>query len=439
MLKTLGKKLMNNIGLKLLALFFAIALWMVVVNIDNPVVRKPMTLSVTMKNQEYITELGKYMDTLGDSNTVTFYYTTKRSIWENISSTDFQAMADLKKIEAKENGTYRVPVVVSAIRNASQITIEEKQLYLEVALEDLGKKQFQIKAATSGTVADGCALGNVTIDNANVVQVSGPVSVVGLIDSVVATVNVDGMATDITDNVVPVFYDAEGNVVDTTKLEKSIETVNISAQILNTKDVPLELSYIGIPAEGYCLAEVSSNPKTVRVKGTAASLNTFDKVVIPAEVLDVTNAADNIEKTIDISTYLPTGISLVIGSDAKVNITAKMETVETKEFRIPITNLTAAGLRNGFQLTYADRYLNVSISAGKTALAHLNASGITGTINVERLQEGTHIVKVTLDLDEKVYEVPDITTGISVSRIPESEAGNAGNGTDGSSGEESQQ
>ena len=80
MLKTLGRKLMNNIGLKLLALFLAVALWMVVVNIDDPSVRKSMTISVSLKNQDYITEMGKYLDILGESNTVTFYYTTKRSV-----------------------------------------------------------------------------------------------------------------------------------------------------------------------------------------------------------------------------------------------------------------------------------------------------------------------------------------------------------------------
>ena len=72
MLKTLGKKLMNNFGLKLLAILLAIVLWMVVINIDDPAVRKTMTLSVTMKNQDYITEMGKYMDILGDRNTVKF-------------------------------------------------------------------------------------------------------------------------------------------------------------------------------------------------------------------------------------------------------------------------------------------------------------------------------------------------------------------------------
>ena len=430
MLKTLGKKLMNNFGLKLLAILLAIVLWMVVINIDDPAVRKTMTLSVTMKNQDYITEMGKYMDILGDSNTVTFMYTTKRGIWENISSTDFSATADLKKIEAKENGTYRVPVIVSAIRNASQITIESKQLYLEVTLEDLGKKQFQIKANTSGTVADGCALGNVTIDNANVVQVSGPVSLVNAIDSVVATVNVDGMSADITDNVVPVFYDVNGEVIDTTKLEKSIDTVNITAQILNTKDIPLELSYMGEPEAGYCLTEVLSNPKTVRVKGTAATLNTLDRVVVPAEVLDLTGVTSDVEKTIDISTYLPEGVSLVISSDAKVNITAKIEEMETKEFRIPISNITAAGLKTGYQLAYAEKYLNVSIRAGRTALGYLNSANITGTIDVENLKEGTHTVTVILELDRTIYEISDVVTEISITHVSESETGNTENNSE---------
>ena len=181
MLKTLGGKIMNNIGLKLLALLLAIVLWMAVVNIDDPSVRKSMTISVSLKNQEYITDMGKYMDILGESNTVTFSYSTKRSVWDNLSNADFSATADMQKIEAKENGGFRVPVSVVATRNANQITIESKQLYIDVSLEDLGRKQFPIKTNTSGTVAEGCALGNVTIGSANVVQVSGPASVINAI------------------------------------------------------------------------------------------------------------------------------------------------------------------------------------------------------------------------------------------------------------------
>lgn len=425
MLKTLGGKLMNNIGLKLLALFLATALWMVVVNTEDPAVRKSMTISVSMKNQDYITDMGKYMDVLNESNTVTFYYTTKRSVWDSISSSDFSATADMEKIEAKANGGYRVPVTVTATRNVNQITIESKQLYLDVALEDLGKKQFQIRANTSGTVADGCALGNVEIESTNVVQVSGPASVVNSIDSVIATINVNEMSTDITDNVVPVFYNANGEVIDTTKLEKSVESVRITAQILNTKEVPLVLSTTGTPAEGYQLVSVSSDPTTVRVKGVAAVLNTLDKIVIPAEVLDLTGATSTIEKTIDISTYLD-GVSLVISSDAKVNITAEIEPIETVEYRIPVENITANGLKSGYQLSYAQRHVVLNITAGRLAHGALNAANIKGTIDVSGLSEGTHTVAVSFVLDGTVYRTETAWVDIEIKDAGSNEGENAG-------------
>lgn len=430
MLKALGGKLVNNIGLKLLALFFAIVLWVVVVNTDDPIVRKSMTVSVSMKNQEYITDMGKYMDILNEGNTVTFYYATKRSVWEGISSADFLATADMTKIEAKANGGYRVPVVVSATRNANQITIETKQLYLEVALEDLGKQQFQIKANTAGKVADGCALGTVTIDSANVVQVTGPASVINSIDSVIATVNVDGMSTDITDNVVPVFYDENGEVIDTTKLEKSVESVRITAQILNTKEVSLVLSATGKPAEGYKLVEVSCEPTTVRVKGVAAVLNTLDKIEIPAEVLDLTEATSTIDKTIDISTYLEEGVSLVISSDAKVNIRAEIEPIETKEYMIPVSNITANGLKSGHQLDYVDTHVRVKITAVRSAHNAINASDIKGVIEAGNMKEGTHTAEVTFGLDTSVYQTETAYVEVELKRVSGSTGENSSESTE---------
>lgn len=434
MLKTLGGKLVNNIGLKLLALFFATVLWIVVVNTDDPMVRKSMTVSVTMKNQEYITDMGKYMDVLNDSNTVTFYYTTKRSVWDGISSADFSAIADMEKIEAKANGGYRVPVIVSAIRNANQITIETKQLYLDVALEDLGKQQFQIKANTSGKVADGCALGTVAIDSTNVVQVTGPASVINSIDSVIATINVDGMSTDITDNVVPVFYDGNGEVIDTTKLEMSVESVRITAQILNTKSVPLVLSTTGTPAEGYQLVGVSCEPETVRVKGVVAVLNTLDRITIPAAVLDLTGATSNIEKTIDISTYLEEGVSLVISSDAKVNISAEIEPIETKEYKVPVSNITANGLKSGYQLSYVERYVRVNVTAGRSAHNRLNASDIKGTIEVGNMEAGTYTAAVTFSLDPAVYQTEATFTEVEIKLVGGSTGENNSESTENNGG-----
>lgn len=143
MLKNLAKKLTNNLGLKVLAVLFAIALWIVVVNIDDPVKPAQYTISVTQDNMDYLTSNGKYSETLGGKNTVTFTASAKRSILEKLSNTDFTAVADMEKIEYVEgDGVCRVPITITCSKyNSNTVTISSKQQYLDVTVEDLGNVQ----------------------------------------------------------------------------------------------------------------------------------------------------------------------------------------------------------------------------------------------------------------------------------------------------------
>ena len=50
----------NNLGLKLLALVFSIALWIIVVNVDDPSQSKNFTATVQVINAEVLANQGKY-------------------------------------------------------------------------------------------------------------------------------------------------------------------------------------------------------------------------------------------------------------------------------------------------------------------------------------------------------------------------------------------
>ena len=113
MLQKFGKRVMNNFGLKILAVLFAVVLWIVVVNIDDPSNSKPYTTSVSLENKSYITSMGKWADYLDGKNTITFSVYAKRSVHNTLTNANFTATADAQKIEYDEKtGTYRVPVVV---------------------------------------------------------------------------------------------------------------------------------------------------------------------------------------------------------------------------------------------------------------------------------------------------------------------------------------
>ena len=122
MLQKFGKRVMNNFGLKILAVLFAVVLWIVVVNIDDPSNSKPYTTSVSLENKSYITSMGKWADYLDGKNTITFSVYAKRSVHNTLTNANFTATADAQKIEYDEKtGTYRVPVVVTCNRTAADV------------------------------------------------------------------------------------------------------------------------------------------------------------------------------------------------------------------------------------------------------------------------------------------------------------------------------
>lgn len=410
MLKKLGKKLTNNLGLKILAALFAFILWVVVINVDEPVRTVSYTASVKTENEDYITSNGKYFELLDGNNTVTFNVSAKRTYQEKLTNADFTAVADMEKIEyVDDSGIYRVPVTVSCSKfSSNQVTISSKQLYIEVAMEDRGTVQKRITATTTGNVADGCAVGEVAIVTTNLLKISGPSSVTSQIDTVEATINVEGMNSDITDTVVPVLYDADRNVIDTTKLKMSLNTVTVSAQILKTKDVPVEFATTGEVAKDYMIKGIEYSPQTVRIKGEAADLNKVNKVSVPAEVLDVTGAVEDVATTVDISSYLPEGISLVLASDAKIEVKVKIEPVVKKTFEIPVSALTVENLPETEKLSFLLEDFSVEIAGAESDMKKLTAEDIKGTVDVSSLGEGEHTAEVTLLLDENLYQTTSV-------------------------------
>lgn len=401
MLKELGKKITNNFGLKLLATLFAVVLWIVVVNIDDPVISDKFTTSVIAENTDYLTNQDKYFEVLDGKNTVTFSASAERSVLSEMSSSDFSATADMEKIEVDEKtGTYRVPVTIVANRYSNKVTISSKQLYLEVTLEDLGTCQKVISANTKGTVADGCALGTLEIVGSNLLKVSGPSSIVSQIDSAVATINVEGVAADVTDSVVPVLYDKDGNVIDMTKLKLSLSTVTVAAQILSTKDVTLEFDTTGKVESGYMITGIEYPLETVRIKGQSATLNPINKISIPAEVLDVTDITDDLVTIVDISSYLPSGTSLVLTSDAKVEVTVKVEPILSRTFEVPIANLSIENLRESYELEFDEDVAVVEVSGPDSVVSELKAKDIKGTVDVTSLGVGNHRVAVNFSLED---------------------------------------
>lgn len=413
MLKKLKNLLTNNVGLKLLSVLFAMILWLVVVNIDDPSKTKTFTTNVTVANETAITDMDKSYEIINDSNKSTFRVTAKRSILERLSASDFKATADMENIEIRDDGTAVIPINITCIRYGNQVTIDRKNKNLEVSIEDLQSNQFKITAKTSGTPQEGCAVGELEVDP-DVLIVSGPASIISKIAKVTATIDVNGMFADVTDKVVPVLYDKSGNALDTSKITFNVDTVKISAEILSVKEVPISCETSGQLEEEYQQVSLDVDPAEISIKGTSEKLNNITMITIPKEALDISGAKETLTKEIDISTYLPEGVSLVDSSQAKVKITVNIEQTESKTFNVPVENIKVFNLSSNYSIEYQGETVPITLTGYTSDLEDLKVSDIVVSIDAGKVEKGTNTLPLNLNVgsEYELYGTPTVTINV---------------------------
>jgi YbbR domain-containing protein len=405
MAKKFLKTLTNNIGFKILAVGIAFVLWLVVYNIDDPNQTKTYTTRVTIENENAISKMSKYYEVLDGTNSVSFSVTAKRSTLNKIEDSDFSAVADMSTVVLSDDGlTGTVELKISCSKNDSSLKYNGKSKYLRISLEDLMTKQLVISANSTGTVADGYALGEVSISGSNVLKVSGPASVVEKVSSAVATINVDGVATNLSDTVLPTLYDEQGEEIDTTKLTMNMTTVTISAVVLGTKEFPVNFSSEGTPENGYQVVKITSDPETIRLKGTAAALNGAVAIDVPAELLDVSNLTDNLTTTIDISEYLPDGCEPLNKSQTVIAVTVWIERYTSRSFTVPVSSIAVDGLDSSLNLTYANATVEVTLGGLSSRLNEVNTSSIRLVMDVTDFTAGSYTVDLALEEGNEAME-----------------------------------
>ncbi len=319
MLKKIGNLLFHNLGLKIAALIASIILWFVIININDPEITRNFSCAVTVENQEALAEQGKTYEIV-DGNTAYFTVRAKRSIMKNLSESDFRAIADMANLQDSN----KVPINVTALRYNGQLDITKLTKYMDITTEELQSGQYIITPEYHGSPARGYVVQTLTV-TPNVLKVSGPESIVSTIDRVVATVNVNNITSSISDSVIPQLYDSNGEAMDTTRLNLNLSSVVVRAEISSVKEVGLTVQSSGTPAEGYEVTDIIYSPQKIEIMGDTATLNTITTITIPPEVLDVTDATEDVSVMIDITAYLPDGVSLVDAKQKDINLAAVID------------------------------------------------------------------------------------------------------------------
>lgn len=416
------KKLTDNLGLKILAVLCSVVLWLVVINIEDPVIRRKFSdIPVTLTNTDSITNQGKVFEVLEDTNFIDVTVTAKRSVMSTITRDNIVATADMSEMTFMN--TVRIRLATNE-NNDNLENIRSETENLKVNVEDVKRVQMVIETTTEGEPGNGYMLGEVSTDQ-NLVRLSGPESRISRVARAAVEVSVDGITTSIQANYPIHLYDADGNEIEDKSITKSINSITVSATILQKKEVPLRFAVTGEPAAGYeATGVITSNPETVTIAGRSSVLKNIDEILIPAEALNISGQSSDMLTLINLKQYLPENVAFAeSGFSGKVSVTVFIEKEETADISIEAKNIVLQNVADGMTAEIEGMETPVTVQAAglKENMDKLADLTITGYVDMSMLQTegelkaGTYHPEVILNLPDGVALKEPFTVAIIVS------------------------
>lgn len=398
------ERLINNIGLKVTAVLFACALWLMVINDDKPVVTREFNnIEVIVQHEEVIKNAGKTYQVSEESKKVTVYVKGVRQILDKITAENIKAVADLRQLNLKT----LVPIKVYITGFEGQY----KEAYtnpqnLQLSIETSEVKTFPLNVTTVGTLQNGLVVGSL-LPQPEKVKISGPEATIKKVDRVVAKVDVSGVTKDTSLPAELVYYDVDNNVLDQRMIATEPEEleVMVDVKIFHAKQVLLNFDISGVSAaEGYTY-NISYEPESILVAGASDVLEKLEEIKIPKSALQLENINQKTEVVVDVAPYLPENVKLVDENANTVVVTASVEEIGSKVIEYPVPTISVYNLADGMKVAYQQQSVEFTFRGSEEALGSLTVEKISASVDLGAFkQEGEVEVPVQV-----VITQPDIT------------------------------
>ena len=417
------KALTRNLGLKLASLLLAFVLWFLVAQIYDP--KDTVTfnnIQVRLINTELLDEEGKVYEVLDNSNLVRVTVTGPQSIVKSeLRRSDIVAEADMSKLT--DINTIAITYYCENVSNDS-VEIKGNHDSVRLSVEDKTSKWIKLESNTIGEVASGYMIGNVTLDQTNI-EVTGPKSAISQVDHAGVDINVTDSSSSLSANVDIKLYDADDNELTLESVKKNVNSAHMTVEVLATKEVPVEIEYMGVPEDGYmATGEVESSVPTVRIAGTASALVGISALTVPEDRMNITGQSGDLVDIINLKEYLPSNVRLADKSfDGKITATVYIEPIDTKDLTIPADNISITGVPDDMEaeITSTAEEYNITVSGLSRDVSILRDSSVTGVLDLnqwmennglEELTPGNYTIPVTFNLSEDITVDTDVNIHI---------------------------
>lgn len=404
--------LTNNIGLKFLAVFIALVLWLAIVNIDDPEKMVTVTnIPISMTNEKAITDRDMVYNVKSEQF-VNITVSGKRSVVSNLTAEDFRATASLKEL-SKVNS---VPVEISA-KNSSigrKITVVKQSAQtVLVDVENVEEREFDdISVEYTGKVADGYVAGVSSLATEEI-TVKAPVSIMDKIKKVVVRCSLDGAKEDFAKKCPVVLYDKKEREITSQDISLSDKKIKVDVKVLRAKQVPIakiDDTKIGKPADGYVIDSIELSKDTVTVYGEESALSAIEELEVQDEI-DVNDAKGDVTRNIDVTQKMPKGVA--VSGESTITVKVIIKKLITRTFEIDGDKVELNNVKDEYEAKVTTNKVKVTLEGEEEDISQLTENDIKLSVNLSKMKSGKNTVKVKVTLPENIKLKNNVTVKIN--------------------------
>lgn len=383
-----------------LSLSIAFVLWYYVITVVSPGSTDTVyDIPVVFEGETVLTEdRGMMITSLSDNMQVDLKLSGNRTDLAKVNRGNITIKVDLSKVYDPGNHELTYSIAFPGDVPQGALTTESKYPEtINLTVEKRIKKPVDVQVNFIGSAAQ-----NFMADTENrildysTINVSGPSSVVELIDH--AEINVD--LTDRVESVSESFRyslcDAEGNPVDVALITTDVAEVHLDVKIQRFKQIPLkmQLNYGGGATEA--TVDVTIDPANISVSGSEMMLQDLNEIVLGS--VDLSSVEEDFDAIYTID--LPEGITnLSERTEATVQIRFRNLAIVELETR----DITVINVPEGMEAVLMNQALKVRLRGPAAVMKTITADAVKVIVDFSGKEAGSFTVKPTITVQGEAF------------------------------------
>ena len=363
----MGSKISDSkIFYVVISVLVSVALWLYVVNVENPTGEKTIhDIPITIQGEDVLQNRG-LMITGMSMEKFNLNLTGKRNALVKLTEDNVSVSLDVSSITAEGDWALKCKVTLPNTVTSGTVTISDKNDYnITVSIAKQMSKTIEIRGEFTGTVADGYQADTFII-SPSTVTITGQEDHVNQVAYGLVSVAQDNLSSTFTGEMGFTPMSATGEKLENLNIRFSTDTVYVTLPIVKVLEVPLNVNIIEGGGATKDDVTVSIDPATIVVSG-------------PQEVLEplkeITLGEIDLSKILNVETFT-FDIPLTSELTNESGVTQATVTVAVKGLPSKVLdadNIEIINVPKGYNATSITKSIQVWVRGPQEALDYISA------------------------------------------------------------------